>query len=136
MIPSKYREQLFELSEGKLVFALDIHEPCIGIYTLNHFNELRTALMENRNASAAFRKVLRLMIGTAQNCEMDANGRLMVPKQLRTDVNIDREAVLIRPEQSRFELWAKGIWHEQYTSIQANASSDEETQELLRSIKI
>jgi MraZ protein len=49
------------------------------------------------------------MVGHATDLQMDAQGRVLIPPNLREYANLTRDAVLIG-QANRFELWDEAAW--------------------------
>jgi len=50
-----------------------------------------------------------MLIGHADDCSMDASGRILLPAQLREYAFINRKAVLVG-QGSNYEIWDEGQW--------------------------
>jgi len=59
----------------------------------------------------AARRLQRLLIGHATECELDGHGRILVPPPLREFAGLDRRVVLIG-QGNKFELWDEATWTE------------------------
>jgi MraZ protein len=51
------------------------------------------------------------MVGYATEVEMDANGRILVSRELRDFAGLDKQAMLIG-QGNKFELWDEDSWNE------------------------
>ena len=58
------------------------------------------------------RRLQRLMVGHATELELDGQGRLLVPPELREFAQLSRHAMLIG-QGNRLELWDEARWNEQ-----------------------
>ena len=56
-----------------------------------------------------FRSRTRLLASRAVDCELDRQGRILVPPALRTAAGLAREATVIGV-LNRFEVWAPERW--------------------------
>lgn len=133
VIPISFRERLHEQCAGKLVFGQTFRAPCISIYPAPEFDRIRDELIKNRNATTQFQNLLRIIVGTAQDCDMLATGRVLVPKQLRQFNSIEKETVLIGVG-TRFELWDQNEWHNHCEGIKGE--NDEDYQIILEKLPI
>ena len=104
IIPSKFRELLGE--EFVLTKGLD---GCLSIYPMDEWNafeeKLRALPLTNKNA----RTFTRFFVAGATNCELDKQGRILLPAVLREFADITRDAVLVGVG-SRVEIWSKDRW--------------------------
>jgi MraZ protein len=51
------------------------------------------------------------MVGYATELEIDAHGRILLPKELREFAGLGRQAILIG-QGNKFELWDEESWNE------------------------
>ncbi len=58
------------------------------------------------------RAFMRRFISSAQECEFDDQGRVLIPLFLRTKVGLKQEVVLAGMLKS-FEIWDKAAWEKQ-----------------------
>ena len=57
------------------------------------------------------RRLQRLLIGHATECELDGSGRILIPPPLREFSNLDKQIVLIG-QGNKFEIWDENTWNE------------------------
>ena len=106
IIPSKFRELLGE--EFVLTKGLD---GCLSIYPMDEWNafeeKLRALPLTNKNA----RTFTRFFVAGATNCELDKQGRILVPQTLREFAGLEKDVVLTG-NLNRIEVWSKEKWSE------------------------
>ena len=106
IIPARFRELLGE--EFILTKGLD---GCLSIYPLDEWNAFETKLralpLTNKNA----RTFTRFFVAGATNCELDKQGRILVPQTLREFAGLEKEVVLTG-NLDRIEIWSKEKWSE------------------------
>ncbi|QOV20222.1 division/cell wall cluster transcriptional repressor MraZ [Blautia liquoris] len=104
IIPSKFREQLGD--EFVLTKGLD---GCLSIYPMNEWEtfekQLRSLPLTNKNA----RTFTRFFVAGAASCELDKQGRILVPQTLREFAGLTKEVVLTG-NINRIEIWSKNKW--------------------------
>src|SRR6266704_7098366 len=110
VIPTRYREQISVLSQGKLVVTVD-REQCLLIYPLPEWEQTERKLMSLPSLNPQARRLQRLMVGHATDLELDGHGRVLLPPKLREFGLLTRDAMLIG-QGSRFELWDEARWNE------------------------
>ncbi len=54
----------------------------------------------------------RLMLGYAQECELDANGRVLLTPPLRQYASLEKKTMLVG-QLNKFELWDEQVWQQQ-----------------------
>jgi MraZ protein len=64
----------------------------------------------------------RLFIGCAQECPIDKAGRILVPMDLRRDVNLQKDCVVIG-QLDKIEIWAAERWHTCFNEMADQAGS-------------
>lgn len=107
-IPTRYREGLLRYCNGQMVVTVD-HDHCLLLYTLPDWEEIERKLVRLPSFNKQARRLQRLLIGHATECEMDANGRILLPPALREFAGLDKNVVLIG-QGNKFEVWAEEKW--------------------------
>ena len=105
-IPAKRRDALLARSEGRLVITV---EPagCLLIYPEPDWIPVRDQLNKLSGPKMALR---RLIVGHAEEIEMDASGRILVPPALRQRAQLDKAVALVGMG-NKFELWDEAKWN-------------------------
>ena len=106
IIPSKFREALG--NEFVLTKGLD---GCLFVFPMKEWEafeeKLRSLPLIDKNA----RKFSRFFLAGASTCELDKQGRILVPGTLREFAQMDKEVVLTGM-LDRIEVWSKEQWLE------------------------
>src|SRR5579863_7533704 len=110
VIPTRYREQITELAQGKLVVTVD-RDQCLLIYPLPEWELIERKLMALPSLNATARRLQRLMVGHATDLPLDGHGRVLLPPELREFAQLERHGMLIG-QGNRFELWDERRWNE------------------------
>lgn len=82
-VPTRYRDQLIESATGQMVCTIDIHHPCLLLYPLPEWEIIEQKLSRLSSMNPVERRVQRLLLGHASECQMDSAGRLLVAPVLR-----------------------------------------------------
>ncbi|MDD2216753.1 MAG: division/cell wall cluster transcriptional repressor MraZ [Eubacteriales bacterium] len=104
IIPSKFRDELgfkFILTKGL--------DDCLFIYSMDEWKKFESKLVNLPIASKEARAFVRYFFSSAVECEIDKQGRLTIPQNLREHAKIDKELVTIGV-MSRVEVWSKQEW--------------------------
>ena len=109
-IPARYRDDITQQCQGKLILTVD-RDHCLLLYPLPEWEEIERKLVRLPSFNAQSRRLQRLLIGHATECEADGNGRILLPQPLREFASIDKSAVMIG-QGNKFEIWAESTWHE------------------------
>jgi MraZ protein len=110
VMPTRYRERLQERCGGKLVVTVD-KDQCLLIYPFPDWEEIERKLMKLPSFDRQSRQLQRLMVGHATELDLDAQGRVLLPPNLREFASLTRDAVLIG-QGLRFELWDEEKWNQ------------------------
>lgn len=106
IIPSKFREQLGD--EFIVTKGLD---GCLFVFPKNEWTifeeKLRALPLTQKNA----RKFVRFFVAGAGLCELDKQGRILLPQPLREFAQLDKDVVL-SGTINRIEIWSKEKWAE------------------------
>ena len=109
-IPKCYRERLAARCGGQIVVTVD-KDYCLLVYPLPDWEELERKLVRLPSMNKVARRILRIMVGHATEVELDANGRILVSRELRSFASLDKQAFLIG-QGNKFELWDEDVWIE------------------------
>lgn len=121
-IPTRYRSRLSECCDGQLVVTID-RDRCLLLYPLPDWEDIERKIMRLPGLGEPTRGLQRLLVGHATECEMDGNGRILLPPPLRKLVPLGKRVVLIG-QGNKFEIWDEQRWDEQ-RDIWLAQSSDE-----------
>ena len=110
-IPSKYRDRIQAMGHGQLVVTLDMNDPCLLIYPMPEWEDIERKLVRLPSLNKQAVRLKRLLLGHASECEMDANGRILLPPALRELVKLDKRIVLLG-QGNKFEVWDEQAWNE------------------------
>lgn len=111
------------VSEGQLVVTISPNDRCLWLYTLAAWEGVESKLVSLPTLNAQSRKLKRMLIGHADDCDMDGSGRILLPAPLREFAMLQKKAVLVG-QGDKFE-----IWDEQHWSAHRDAILDEELDE-------
>jgi MraZ protein len=108
-IPTRYREQLQNLSAGRLIVTIDTEQCCLLLYPFNEWQVIEAKLAELPSFNAVARRVQRLLIGHATELELDVNGRFLFPAVLRDYAKLQKKVMLVG-QANKFEIWSDKLW--------------------------
>lgn len=116
-IPARFREKIQECCDGHLVVTVD-SSGCLLIYPLPEWEVFEQKLMQLSGTNKVARKLQRLMTGNAEELDLDASGRILLPAHLREFANLDKRVMLVG-QRHRFELWNEQTWNQMMQSWKA-----------------
>lgn len=114
-IPTRYREELQECCERQLVVTIAVNERCIGengclwLYPMPEWEKLEQTILKLDTLNPMAGNLRRFVIGNASECEMDGQGRLLLPEMLRKFASLEKKIVLLG-QLNKFEIWNEEAW--------------------------
>ena len=104
-MPVAFRRQLED--QGHVVLTL--LDQCLAAYPPAEWQKLESQLAALPVFSKPVKALTRLLASRAVDCELDLQGRILVPPTLRVAAGLEREAVVVGV-LSRFEVWSPEAW--------------------------
>lgn len=135
-VPTRYRDTLSDECEGQMVCTIDLHQPCLLLYPLHQWEIIEQKLSRLSSMDPAQRRVQRLLLGHASECQMDGAGRLLIANTLRQHADLTKEIMLVG-QFNKFELWNEQTWYQQVKEdIAAEQSMQSPLSERLQDLSI
>ncbi|MEO5765216.1 MAG: division/cell wall cluster transcriptional repressor MraZ [Casimicrobiaceae bacterium] len=110
-VPARHRETLAATGDARLVITAD-PSGCLLVYPRVVWEPIQQRLMGLSGFDERIRALQRLLVGHADDAELDSSGRILVAPALRAFAHLDREVVLVG-QGRRFELWNAPQWQAQ-----------------------
>ena len=108
IIPAKFRDELgnnFIITRGL--------DKSLFLYPLQEWKHIEQKLKSLSFTKSDARKFTRFFFSGALESEIDKQGRVIIPNNLRTYAEINKECVLIGVS-SRVEIWSRELWNSYY----------------------
>jgi len=106
MLPAALKKQLLPVLQDGFVLKRAVFQPCLELYPMSEWE----ALMQNVNKLNRFKKknndFIRRFTAGVKVVEVDATGRLLVPKDLVVFANISKE-IVVSAAINIVEIWDK-----------------------------
>lgn len=109
IVPVKFREGLgasFVVTRGL--------DKCLFVYPMREWETLEEKLKSLPMTRADARSFVRFFLSGATDCELDKQGRILIPGTLRDYATLTKDCVIIGVS-SRVEIWSQDLW-EQYAA--------------------
>jgi len=106
IIPAKFRPQ-FERGG----YLTQHSEGCLALWTPGEFERQMEGMQERAASGRADRNRARLWASNSAEVEIDRQGRMAIPANLRTFAGLDAD-VLVHGAIDRVELWNPSAWNE------------------------
>lgn len=109
-IPTRYREELNELCDRQMIITTAVDDKCAGVrgclwlYPLPEWEEIEQRINKMPAFNKTAGKLKRFFLGNATDCEIDAQGRLLIPERLRSLAKLEKR-LMITGIGNKFEIW-------------------------------
>lgn len=103
IVPSKFRDALGDV----FVVTLGL-DGCLFVYPNTEWESFLSKL-RNLPGSKEARQLQRYFMAGATECEVDKQGRILIPVKLREQAGLDKEVVFVGV-LSKIEIWSKERW--------------------------
>ncbi|WP_462269390.1 division/cell wall cluster transcriptional repressor MraZ [Desulfobacter sp.] len=128
IIPARFRKVL--KAENDYGIVVSSKDGCIFAFTFSEWKAIEDRLKTVK--TAAMQRFKRFFLGNACPLTCDKQDRVLIPQNLRTYAEINKEVVLVGV-LDRFEIWAKEKW-EQEQKIMEQELEREDVREEIASI--
>jgi len=108
-VPTKYRQAILDACAGNLVLTAHPHG-CLLLYPQPAWEPVEKSLMEKPSFDEDVSAMQRLLVGMAEDLELDGTGRILVSNVLKTFAGLDKEVILVG-QLTRFEIWNLDTWN-------------------------
>jgi len=103
-IPSKFRSSL----KSKVVITRGL-DNSLFLYTIDEWKKLAEKLASLPISTANTRAFARLMLAGAMDCDIDKQGRVVLPGYLKEFAKINKKLVFAGL-YNRIEIWSDELW--------------------------
>ena len=117
IIPSKFRESL-----GETFVVTKGLDGCLFVYANEDWEAFEQKLTSLPLINKEARQFARFFLAGAAQVEVDKQGRILLPANLREFAELEKDVVLVGVG-SRIEIWSKGKWE----SLSADDNMDDIT---------
>ncbi len=114
-VPSRHRDALLARGEGRLVVTAHPHR-CLLLYPQPDWEPIRNQVLAASSLQIDAAMVRRLLVGFAEEVELDGAGRLLISPALRKYAGLEKEIWLVG-QGSHFEIWSDAGWQSQQEAI-------------------
>ncbi len=112
VLPPKFRAAL-----GPRVVVTRGLDECVAVYTPAEWTKNEKKL---RGLAVSRRDFVRFVLSSAEDIDLDRQGRLTMPAHLRAYAKIERDAVVVGVA-TRLEIWSLANWQRYIGRVQTEA---------------
>lgn len=106
IMPAKFRDEL-----GEHVVVNRGLDGCLYVYTVSQWEEVYAKLSSLPSTTKDARMYQRMMLSKACECEMDSQGRILIPSSLVSLAGLEKECLIIGVA-NHLEIWSKERWQQ------------------------
>lgn len=121
IIPAKFRDQL-----STSVYVTEWMDGCLAAYGEEEWMKMIAKLNTLPKTNAAARAYVRRIAGKADECQIDNQGRILLPQFLVKDAGLNKGCVIVGVSD-HFEIWSE----EKYDNYENNEEDFETLAESL-----
>jgi MraZ protein len=112
-IPARFRDELSALQDSRLVVTRfkRRNRPCLDVYPLGAWRGLEDKLAAEKRFGKKMSAFESWYVGAAQDVQVDAQGRMLIPPTLRDWAGIRREVMVVGATE-KFRIWDKEMFQE------------------------
>jgi len=115
IIPSPFREIIFTNYSTKLYITNDVFDKCLHIYPQEEWSKLEEKVRPLPKSQEEVKFFMRRVIASAQEIELDKQGRILIPAAHREDAGLNTDIVMLGLID-KIELWDRKEWDAAYNS--------------------
>jgi MraZ protein len=127
-LPVGFQEYFAGLPEKKL-FVTSLDRRIGQIYPIANWREAKKFLYEQKENSQAARRIAFNAQDLGADSEMDNQGRVLLPPEMRRELEIENQSVRLFHYKGRIEILSETIYQERKREAAGSAEADLETLE-------
>lgn len=108
-LPARFRDVLAGGSDLRLVITPALGDPCLDVYPMRSWEDLESRLAQLNEFDAEVIAFRRLYVSAAVECDLDKQGRVLVPPSMREHGQLAKD-VLWAGMGQKAELWSLERW--------------------------
>ena len=120
-MPSKLRRDM-----GEAFIVTKGLDGCLFAFSQEEWKNFETKLKALPLSDKNARNFVRFFLAGATECEIDKQGRFLIPNNLRIAANLEKETIIIGVG-TRLEIWDKSTWQAKDEEISADEIAENMT---------
>ncbi len=116
-LPVKFRKEI-----GDSVVISPGLDNCLSLFTIKEWQKISNKLSDSSMLASDNRSFSRFMFGQAAKVDVDNQGRILIPENLKNRSNLSSKVVVIGV-QNRIEIWNEKAWNDYKKIIETQADA-------------
>jgi len=137
MMPASLKKQLAPVTQDGFVLKRAVFQPCLELYPMAEWNAMMTRINKLNRFNKKNNDFIRRFTAGVKTVEIDANGRLLIPKDLIQIAGISKE-LTVSSAINIIEIWDKQKYEKaiddatvDFASLAEEVMGDDTTDDLL-----
>lgn len=120
-IPSLFRKKLETEGQDEAKVIVTLSDQCLAAYPEKIWQEKLSLLAKFNQFTPEVMQFKRIFVGCAQECVLDKSGRILLPTDLRDQVKISKDCIIIG-QIEKFEIWSLEHWKTTFYTLSDQVS--------------
>ena len=129
IIPTRFRD-VIRVGGGNGVMVSKMDKGLFA-YTYEEWNNIENKILSMAEKSGNMRRFRRVFIGGAFDCNLDRQGRILIPPTLRQYSELLKEIVLVGV-LDYFEIWSRENWDNENVNLETDLQKEEVRNEIAK----
>lgn len=138
VLPTRYREVLRQQQDPAVVVTIHPLDRSLLLYPLRAWEAVERKLATLSDADRNSRRTKQMMRGHAVDYQLDAQGRVLIPRTLREYAGLSlKQSCLCSGQGEKLEIWDASTWEQQRDEwLQQVESGAADASELLGTLSL
>jgi len=129
--PSRFRDVLGAGNDLRLVLTRALFDRCLHLYPMKAWEELEAKIADMPQFDANVVAFRRMYLSAAVECDIDKQGRILVPPSLRDHAELSKDVIWAGMGRTA-ELWSSERWQAAQALSEADLASFKTAMEQFR----
>jgi MraZ protein len=108
-ISAKFRDIFNRLDRTQLILTLNPWDRSLFLYPIAEWEHIASKIALLSDFDKGSRRTKQILTGYATECRCDSQGRVLIPAELRSVSDLDKEVILLG-QANKLELWNAARW--------------------------
>jgi MraZ protein len=108
-ISAKFRDIFCRLDRNDLILTLNPWDRSLFLYPIAEWEQIASKIALLSDFDKGSRRTKQILTGYATECRCDSQGRVLIPAELRSVSDLEKEVILLG-QANKLELWNSTRW--------------------------